>query len=82
MFETRRNPLCTVPLGERKRKPRRYCCDGCKMDVWALRRVAAMLLPLGPARGWEILENLKNGDTQDKAGGEIFKPGAIVSEVL
>jgi len=71
MFETCRNPLCTVPLGERKRKPRRFCCDGCKMDTWAFRRVAAMLLPLGQSTAWEILQSMGNGDTEDKARGEI-----------
>jgi len=41
------------------------------MDTWALRRLAAKLLLLGPAGAWEILQSLKNGDSQDKARVEI-----------
>jgi len=33
-----------------------------------------MLSPLGPARGWEILQGLENGDSPGK--GEIIDPGA------
>ncbi len=41
-----------------------------------------MLLPLGQAPAWEILQGLENGDTQGKAQVEIvrYKPNA--AEVL
>ena len=51
------------------------------MDNWALRRVAAKLLPLGPGGVWEILK-LGNGGSPGKAQGEILNPGANESEVL
>jgi len=34
-----------------------------------------MLLPLG-SKGWEVLQNLENGDSEGKAGAEILDPGA------
>jgi len=33
-----------------------------------------MLLPLGPARGWDILQGLGNGDT-DLEATRMFKTG-------
>lgn len=42
-----------------------------------MRRVAVMLSPLGSAKGWEILQELENGDSQDRATGEIVGSGAI-----
>ena len=46
-------------------------------DFYALIRVAAMLLPVGQSTAWNILQSLKNGGTEDKAGAEIVDPGAI-----
>jgi len=80
------NPICKTwiePIasdnGKRawRRTPRRFCSGSCKKDSRALARVAEMLLPLGPVRRWEILQGLGNGDTEDKAQGEIVDPGAI-----
>ena len=36
-----------------------------------------MLSSLGPARGWEILQGLGNGDSPGKARDEIVDLGAI-----
>ena len=38
------SPVCSVefePSGLAM-EPKRYCCDGCKMDVYAFRRVAKL----------------------------------------
>jgi hypothetical protein len=60
MSESCHNPICEVPIEERRqgwrRTPRRFCSDRCKRDAWALRKVAALLLPLGMAPSWEILK--------------------------
>jgi len=64
-----------------QRTPRRFCSESCKKDFHALARVAETLLPLGVARRWEILQGLGNGDSQDKAQGEIIDPGANLGEV-
>ncbi|MEE8115301.1 MAG: hypothetical protein V3T23_13225 [Nitrososphaerales archaeon] len=45
------------------------------MDNWALRRVAAKLLRLGPG-AWELLQGLGNGDSPGKAKVEIVDSGA------
>ena len=36
-----------------------------------------MLLPLGRAPAWDILQGLENGDTRGKGRVEIVNPGAI-----
>ena len=85
MSGTCQNPTCsnhiTLPSdnGRRvwRRTPRRFCSDQCKSDTWVLKQAAKLLLPLGAATGWEILERMENGGTEDKAGGEIVDPGAI-----
>jgi len=68
VFEECLNPLCKSPVTTHPKavQPRRYCRDRCKMDTWALRRVSRLLLPLG-SKGWEVLQNLENGDSGDKA---------------
>ena len=58
------NPLCRSPVPCSTRRLRLSCSDRCRQDRSILYRAAKLLLPLGPARGWEILENLKNGDTE------------------
>jgi len=84
------NPICRTLIepiasdsGKRawRRTPRRFCSESCKKDYHALASVAEMLLPLGPARGWEILERLNNRDGQGKAEGKIVNPGVNLSEV-
>ena len=72
------NPCCenvvvSHPLASH---PRKFCSNECKLDGWALRRVAEMLLPLGQAKGWEILQSRKNGGSEDKARDEIINPRA------
>jgi len=42
-----------------------------------LRQAAKLLLPLGVTTGWEILERMENGGTEDKAGAEILSSRAI-----
>ena len=63
MSEHCHNPLCVAPVVSHPKavKPRRYCCDGCKLDAWAFRRVSKLLLPLG-SKGWEILRILQKED--------------------
>lgn len=68
MSDTCHNPFCNNPVESGKRKPRRFCSDRCKMDTWALRRVAEMLIPLGPAEGWRVLEDLKSNGLNGKLG--------------
>jgi len=46
------------------------------MDAWALRRLAAKLVPLGPAGAWEILHSLESRGGDDKAKAEIVNPEA------
>jgi len=41
-----------------------------------------MLLSLGQSTAWNILEGMENGDTEDKAKGEIVNSRANVDEVL
>jgi hypothetical protein len=39
------SPVCQVrfePSGL-DIKPKRYCCDGCRMDVWAIKRASKLL---------------------------------------
>jgi len=45
------------------------------MDSWALRRLAAKLVPMGPAGAWEILHSLESRGGDDKAQAEIVNPG-------
>jgi len=94
MSETCQNPICKNQIdplsdnGERvwRRTSRRFCSDQCKSDTWVLKQAAKLLLQLGVATGWEILQGLlegsafdlrKNGDGQDKAQSEIVDPKTI-----
>jgi len=76
--ETCLNPLCKNPVVTHPKAihPRRFCSDRCRLNRLMLSRVAKMLLPLGVASGWEILQKLENGDTQGKAKVEIVDSGA------
>jgi hypothetical protein len=38
-----------------KVKPRRYCCDECKLDLWAIRRAAKLLEGLSDDAVIEIM---------------------------
>ena len=69
MAEICSNPLCEHPVVTHPKAiyRRRFCCNQCNMDTWALRRVAEMLLPHGQARAWEILEGMENGGSEDRA---------------
>jgi len=71
--ESCRSLVCDNPVETHPKAlhPRRFCSNHCKLDTWAFRRVAAMLLPLGQSQAWEILQSMGNGDTEDKARGEI-----------
>jgi hypothetical protein len=42
---TCQSPFCDVRFEQTgmKVKPRRYCCDECKLDLWAIRRAAKLL---------------------------------------
>ena len=39
-------------------KHRRYCCDRCRLDAYALRRARAMLNKVGLVRFYVLLEQL------------------------
>jgi len=61
MFEGLANcqrPFCDVrfPQTGMKMKPRRYCCDECKVDAWAIRRVAKLLAKLSDDEAIQILK--------------------------
>ncbi len=85
MSGTCQNPTCsnhiTLPSdnGRRvwRRTLRRYCSDQCKLDTWVLKQAAKLLLPLGVATGWEILEGMENGNSAGKAGAEILRYKSI-----
>jgi hypothetical protein len=51
------SPLCAVSFRQTgmKIKPRRYCCDACKLDVWAIRRAAKLLEGLSDDAAIEIM---------------------------
>ena len=76
--ETCRNPLCKNPVVTHPKaiRPRLFCSDRCRLNRLMLSRVAEMLLPLGVASGWEILNRVENRGTLDKAKSEIVNPGA------
>jgi hypothetical protein len=58
--ETCQSPLCESrfePLaeGDWRRTPRKFCSDGCKQQASLIRRVAALLEPLGKEKAWKVL---------------------------
>ena len=79
MAETCSNPVCENPVVSHPRaaRPRRFCSNECKLDGWAFKRVAEMLLPLGQSTAWNILQSLQKGGSEDKAQGEIVNPEPI-----
>jgi len=78
MLEKCLSPVCDNPVISHPRAvwKRRYCSKGCKMDTWVLRKAATMLLPIGPASGWELLQSLTEEDTRYRVKDEIVKSGA------
>ena len=76
MSEVCSNPLCKNPVVTHPRAihPKRFCSNGCRLKTYMLVSVAKMLLPLGVAIGWEILQGLGNGDT-DLEAIRMFKTG-------
>jgi len=51
------NPLCDVrfPQTGMAISPKRFCCDKCKQQASLIKRAAALLVPLGKERAWEII---------------------------
>jgi hypothetical protein len=56
-FATCESPLCDVrfPQTGMKIRPRRFCSDQCKMDLWAIKRVQKLVEGLPDATVIEIL---------------------------
>ncbi len=50
------NPFCNNPLNSRKEQ--HACSDRCRLTVWALRKAAGLLLPLGKEQAWALLKEL------------------------
>jgi len=51
------NPFCTVQFeasGPAVR-PKRFCSPECTRIGWALRKMSALLKPLGKDRAWDVL---------------------------
>jgi len=60
MSEACSNPICGNPIEPEtenrwRRTPRKFCCDGCKHDAWAIRRAAELLALLPAEKKLEIL---------------------------
>src|SRR5215813_3469904 len=51
------NPLCDVRFTQTAMaiSPKRFCCDKCKQQNSIIKRAAALLVPLGKERAWEII---------------------------
>src|SRR5262249_62084505 len=51
------NPLCDVrfPQTGMAISPKRFCCNKCKQQASVIKRAAALLVPLGKERAWEII---------------------------
>ncbi len=84
-----KSPICQNPIrplvpenGKKVwyRSPRRFCSDQCRMDHWTLRRVAVMLSPLGSARAWGILQDLKNGGSEGRGLGQHLSLWTILRQ--
>ena len=59
-------PSLQVPGVLLDQEMRLSCSDQCRQDRSILHPAAKLLLTLGPAKGWEILENLGNEESEDK----------------
>lgn len=54
------SPVCDVRFKQSGTvRPRRYCCDGCKMDVWAIRRASKLFEGLSDS---EVIVIVRAGD--------------------
>jgi hypothetical protein len=55
------SPLCDIrfPQTGLKMEPRRFCSDKCKQQASLIRRVAALLVPLGKEKAWEALSKTR-----------------------
>jgi hypothetical protein len=51
------NPLCDVQFQQTGLaiSPKRFCSDTCKQQASLIRRVAALLKPLGKEKAWDVL---------------------------
>jgi hypothetical protein len=63
MFDECTNPLCTNPIEFAsgitwRRTPKKFCCDECKTNVWALRKAADLLSSVTAKKKLEILESV------------------------
>jgi len=67
------NPFCNAPVLSSARGTRLSCSDRCRQIHSILNRAARMLLPLGSAEAWEMLQQLENGDSQGKPQAEIMR---------
>jgi hypothetical protein len=56
-----RNPLCSTrfPEGGMPQSPKRFCSDACLQQASLIRRVAALLVPLGKEKAWEALSKIR-----------------------
>ncbi len=74
------NPFCTRQIETRPGapRPRLFCSNRCKMDHWLLVRAGELILPLGPSKGWEILQGL----SKPHCGDGAVKPEPIGTGVL
>jgi len=70
MFKGCHNPICQKQIkpvassdGKKawRRTHRKFCSDQCKQALWALGRVAAMVLVSGQTKVWEALSGLSGG---------------------
>lgn len=55
MSDKCRSPVCRADLGPMKRRDKKFCCDKCRLDGWALTRAAKLLFRIEPSRWYEIL---------------------------
>ena len=72
-----RSPLCGSPVYPSTKRLRLYCSYRCRQIHSILNRAAAMFLPLGQTRTWEIIQKLENRGGPGKAGAEIINPRPI-----
>ena len=58
------NPTCnlTFEASGTAMQPRRFCSDRCRLNHWILRKAGAPLAPLGQAKAWAILKDLRFSD--------------------
>ena len=52
-------PGLTQTAPDIEASPKRFCCDRCKQQESLVRRVAALLVPLGKDEAWTVLLSSK-----------------------